>query len=82
METGANRGLFGDGHISNLEGLEKFVKENGKEKNGVYVWNGGFKLRVNSRGEEVNPSCYKLQGYKTYEEWFASMNVEIVNLVK
>ena len=42
----SDRGMstIGNGSL-NLTKLEEFVNSNGKEVNGVKVWNGGFKLR-------------------------------------
>lgn len=79
----SERGMsaMGAGMLTNLDNLEKFVQDNGKLKNGVYVWDGGFKLRTNSKGVLVNEKCLPLHsGFKTYNEWFKAMDVELVNL--
>ena len=74
----ANRSI-GSGYLGSIAKLEKFIDENGKEKNGSKVWNGGFKLRCNSRREVVNEKCEKMNG-RSYEQWFKDMGVEIIDL--
>ena len=74
----ANRSI-GLGYLSSISKLEKFIAENGKEKNGIKVWNGGFKLRCNSRHEVVNEKCEPMNG-RSYEQWFKDMGVEIIDL--
>lgn len=41
----ANRSI-GSGYLGSIAKLEKFIDENGKEKNGTKVWNGGFNFVV------------------------------------
>ena len=74
----ANRSI-GSGYLGSIAKLEKFIAENGKEKNGIKVWNGGFKLRCNSRREVVNEKCEPMNG-RSYEQWFKDMGVEIIDL--
>ena len=67
--------------------LEEYVSQNGKvkkadDKSATVVWKGNFKLRVNSRREVVNEKCLPLSKFKTYDEWFAAMDVEVVDLTK
>ena len=69
----------GSGYLSSISKLEKFIAENGKEKNAIKVWNGGFKLRCNSRREVVNEKCEPMNG-RSYEQWFKDMGVEIIDL--
>lgn len=67
--------------------IEEYVSQNGKvkkadDKSATVVWKGNFKLRVNSRREVVNEKCLSLSNFKTYDEWFAAMGVEVVDLTK
>lgn len=78
--SGRRRGTYriGDGFITDLHALEDFLKSNGKEKNGVYTWNGRLSTRTNSRGEVVNPDVISM--HLPYEDWFKQMNVEVITL--
>lgn len=78
----SERGMstIGNGYLS-MKPVEKYLETNGKDSKGVKVWNGGFKLRFNSRREEVNLKCERMAG-RTYEQWFAAMGVEVIDLTK
>lgn len=77
----SNRSI-GCGFLRPLKKLEEFISENGKDKSGTKVWNGGFKLRYNSRHEVVNEKCIPLDHSRSYEEWFKEMGVEVIDLTK
>lgn len=77
----ANRSI-GCGYLRPLNKLEEYISKNGKEKSGVKVWNGGFKLRYNSRREVVNEKCIPMNGSLSYDEWFKKMDVEVIDLTR
>ena len=72
--------MIGDGFIANLEGLERWLSIHGKEKKGVYVWNGGLTTKYNSRGEDAHPTWPSMDGKK--RDWFKAMNVKVIDLTK
>lgn len=76
---GIPRGRFGF-YLRGLGNLEEWLKVNGKDKGGVKVWDSGFKLRVNSSGDIINPSVPKLDLSQSYMEWFKQMGFEIMDL--
>lgn len=56
--------------------VEAFLKENN-----IKTWNGGWLPSRNSRGEKVREvPCFG--DFKSYDEWFNTQGVEIIDLTK
>jgi len=65
--------------ITDMDNLLEFVVMNGKlNDHHVWCWNGGWRPRLNSRGDVVNDKCPVLN--MPWKPWFRQQEIIIVKL--